>query len=89
MNGTEALASSGFQNITQNTLKKIISRETLNIEEINVWRACLTWAEHECQRQGKQVRGPPFCVRFLPHTGIPAGIKIILALSIDRKRRLI
>ncbi len=55
MNATEALASTTCQNITHNTLKKIISRSTLNIEEIDVWRACLVWAENECQRQGRQV----------------------------------
>ena len=54
-NGAEALKSDGFENVTLETVKKIISRDTLEINELDVWQACLRWAEKECQRQDKQV----------------------------------
>ncbi len=55
-NGTECLKSDGFRNLKLETLKMIISRDTLNIKEEDVWLASLEWAEKECKRQGKQVR---------------------------------
>ena len=54
-NGAEALKSDGFENVALETVKKIISRDTLEIKELDVWLACLRWAEKECQRQDKQV----------------------------------
>ncbi len=54
-NGTQSLQSDGFKNLKLETLKMIISRDTLNIKESDVWLASLEWAEKECTRQGKQV----------------------------------
>ncbi len=53
-NAEEALDSDGFENLTLDTVKTIVSRDTLDINELDVWQACLRWAKAECQRQEKQ-----------------------------------
>ncbi len=63
-NGTQSLQSDGFKNLKLETLKMIISRETLNIKESDVWLASLEWAEKECTRQGKQVNMQNTCDMF-------------------------
>ncbi len=55
-NGTESLKSDGFKSLKHETLKMIISRDTLNIKEADLWLAALEWAGEECKRQGKQVQ---------------------------------
>ena len=54
-NATETVQSEGFKSLDASTLMKIVSRDTFNTPEINVWRACYMWAETECIRQGKTV----------------------------------
>ncbi len=53
--GKETLESDGFKTLKHDTVKKIISRETLDIKEVDLWLACLEWAAEECKRNGKQV----------------------------------
>lgn len=47
----EALKSEGFTEMDINTLKAVMSRETLNAKEISVFNACCSWAESECRRK--------------------------------------
>ncbi len=49
------MESDHFKDIRQDTLLKILSRDTLNVPETAVWQAAIQWAEKECSRQGKQV----------------------------------
>ena len=51
----DALKSEAFTKITLSTVEKILKRDTLNIEEIDVYKACLNWAEAECKRQKIEV----------------------------------
>ncbi|KAK3092251.1 hypothetical protein FSP39_000340 [Pinctada imbricata] len=46
----EALRSDGFTDIDINTLKTVLSRETLNAKEVSVFNAACRWAEAECAR---------------------------------------
>ncbi len=53
--GKESLESDGFKSLNYDTVNMIISRETLDIKEVDLWLACMEWAREECKRQGKQV----------------------------------
>ena len=55
--GKQTLESESFTELQSETVKTIISRDTLDVpSEVNVWNACVKWADAECKRQGKQVR---------------------------------
>ena len=47
----DALKSEAFTKITCSTVDKIVKRDTLNVDEIEVYKACVNWAEAECNRQ--------------------------------------
>ena len=47
----DALKSEVFTKITSSTVERILQRDTLNIEEMDVYKACVRWAEAECNRQ--------------------------------------
>ena len=47
----ETLESEGFTEINKVTVQKIIDRDSLCIEEMDVYNACVRWAEAECKRQ--------------------------------------
>ena len=51
----DAFNSETFTTITFERLEKIVKRDTLNVEEIDIYRACVCWAEAECNRQNLQV----------------------------------
>ncbi len=54
--GKETLNSESFTEVKMETVKSIICRDTLQVPtEVDVWKACMRWAEEECRRQGKQV----------------------------------
>ncbi|KAH9400832.1 BTB POZ domain-containing protein [Tyrophagus putrescentiae] len=46
-----ALASDGFTQIDSDTVRRILSRETLNAKEVVIFEAALNWATAECRRQ--------------------------------------
>ena len=52
----ETLKSDSFPQISKQTIQKIIGRDTLNAEEISIYRASIRWAEAECLRQNIQVK---------------------------------
>ncbi len=51
----ETLQSDSFKKLNHESIKNILSRETMCIQEIDVWHACLDWAAEECKRQGHGV----------------------------------
>ena len=53
-----ALSSDGFTEIDFLTMKAILARETLNCRETVVFKAAVSWAEAECQRQGISIDDP-------------------------------
>jgi hypothetical protein len=52
LNTSEAVASDGFCDINQATLVKLLKRESLNVEEVDLFEAVLKWSEAECSRKG-------------------------------------
>ena len=58
------LKSVSFTDIDHQTLKEILSRETLHVTEKTVFAAAMRWAEAECTRQG-QVQSPLQCREVL------------------------
>lgn len=54
----EAFQSSSFTQIGRKSLEKIIERDTLELDEIEVYEACLRWAEAECRKQMIKVKYP-------------------------------
>ena len=51
----EALKSEAFSQVNRDTVSKIVQRDTLDVEEIRIYQASISWAEAECCRQGIQV----------------------------------
>ena len=51
----DALKSEAFTKVTLPTVERILKRETLNIEEVDVYKACVNWADAECNRQLMEV----------------------------------
>ena len=49
---TEAVASDAFVDIDQATLEKLLKRESLNVKEVDVFKAVIKWSEAECSRKG-------------------------------------
>ena len=47
----DVLKSDEFSEITLSTVERILNRDTLNAGEVDVYKACIRWAEAECNRQ--------------------------------------
>ncbi len=47
-----AIASDAFTDISQATLAELVKRESLNVEELDLFKAVLKWSEAECSRKG-------------------------------------
>ena len=55
--GKKTLTSDNFAELRPETVMTIVTRDSLDIPtEVVVWKACITWAEAQCRRQGKLVR---------------------------------
>ena len=52
---SDALKSEAFTLINISTIERILKRDTLNIEEIDVYKGCICWAQAECNRQHIEV----------------------------------
>ena len=63
----EALKSQAFTQIKLSTVERILKRETLNVREMDVYKACIMWAEAECSRQQIEVN---FLKSFLCHVSM-------------------
>ena len=46
----EAFESTSFTELTRNSLQMVMRRDTLEVEELDVFNTCIRWAEAECQR---------------------------------------
>ena len=53
----EAVKSDGFVTIERSLLEAVVIRDTLTIEEIELFKAVDLWATKECDRQGLAVEG--------------------------------
>ena len=51
----ETFESDSFANLDVDSLRKILPRDTLDTEEIHIWRACCNWAETQSSGQYKDV----------------------------------
>lgn len=59
----EALRSESFFEIDLNTLKDVLSRDSLRVRELSLFIAILRWSEHECTRRSLDVN--PFHKRLV------------------------
>ena len=48
---SKAVASDGFVDIDQATLEKLLKRKSLNVKEVDLFKAVLKWSEAECSRK--------------------------------------
>ena len=53
----EAVKSDGFATIERSLLETVVVRDTLTIEEIELFKAVDLWATKECERQGLAAKG--------------------------------
>ena len=53
----EAVKSDGFSTVERSLLEAVVIRDTLTIEEIELFKAVDLWATKECERQGLAVEG--------------------------------
>ena len=49
---SEAIATDVFTDINQQTLAELLKRESLNVKELDLFKAVLKWSEAECSRKG-------------------------------------
>ena len=55
---TEAsLKSNGFEIIEKSLLEEVVSRESMNIREVELFKACNRWAIEKCRKQGLATDG--------------------------------
>ena len=54
---SEAVTSDAFNDINQKTLINLLKRESLKIEEVQLFQAVLKWSESECSKKGMEVTG--------------------------------
>ena len=52
MKTSEAIASDAFTDINQGTLAEFLKRQSLNVKEVDLFKAVLKWSEAECSRKG-------------------------------------
>ena len=57
METSEAVVSDAFTDICQSTLVEFLKRESLNVEEVDLFKAVVKWSEAECLRQEKETNG--------------------------------
>ena len=53
----QALKSDGFQTIEKALLEALVQRETLQIKEVELFKACDRWAIKQCRKQGLATDG--------------------------------
>ena len=55
----QALKSDGFETIEKTLLEALVRRETLEIREVELFKACDRWAINQCREQGLATDGEP------------------------------
>ncbi|XP_078361262.1 BTB/POZ domain-containing protein 6-A-like [Oculina patagonica] len=53
----EAVKSDGFETIERSLLEAVVERDTLNIEEVELFKAVNLWATKKCEEQGLSTDG--------------------------------
>ena len=53
----EAVKSDGFMAIERSVLEEIVEKDSLNIKEVELFKAVDRWAEKECEKQGLEAEG--------------------------------
>ena len=53
----QALKSDGFEMIEKTLLEALVQRETLEIREVELFKACDRWATYQCRKQGLATDG--------------------------------
>ena len=53
----EAVKSDGFVTIERSVLEELVEKETVNIKEVELFKAVDRWAEKECEKQGFVAEG--------------------------------
>ncbi|XP_068696400.1 BTB/POZ domain-containing protein 6-like [Montipora foliosa] len=53
----EVVTSDGFATIQRSLLEAIISRDTLTLQEVNLFKAVHLWATKQCKKQGLEANG--------------------------------
>ena len=51
---SEAIMSDAFSDISQSTLAEFLKRESLNVKEVDLFKAVVKWSEAECLRKGNE-----------------------------------
>ena len=54
----DVLCSTEFLTIERSVIEKLVARDTLNVEELTLFKAVNCWAVKECKRQNLEVEGP-------------------------------
>ena len=54
----EAVKSDGFVTIERSILKELVKKDSLNIKEVELFKAVDCWAVNECRKQGLEAEGP-------------------------------
>ena len=52
---SDTIKSQGFTQMTRHTLEIIMKRDTLDLDELDVYKGCIRWANSECGRQHIEV----------------------------------
>ena len=53
----EAVKSDGFVTIERSVLEEMVEKDSLNIKEVELFKAVDRWAEKECEKQGLEAEG--------------------------------
>ena len=61
----ETLKSETFADVTRETVESVVKRDTLCAEEIDIYNACMTWAEAECKRKEMRVNYFTYLSKFI------------------------
>ena len=54
LKASEAIVSDAFTDVSQSTLKEFLKRESLDVKEVDLFKAVVKWSEAECLRKGKE-----------------------------------
>ena len=53
----EAVKSEGFVTVERSVLEELVEKNSLNIKEVELFKAVDCWAEKECKKQGLVAEG--------------------------------
>jgi len=54
----EAVKSDGFMTIEKSVVEELVERESLNVKEVELFKAVDCWASKECKKKGLAAEGP-------------------------------